>query len=79
MLVNNPVLRQVYELENPSASRFSSQLWRYRVRVSIEHLVNAIDQTLDPGQPTHCSLLKEFFAEVGNRNKIMYIRMFIVN
>ncbi|XP_062507501.1 E3 ubiquitin-protein ligase rnf213-alpha-like isoform X2 [Corticium candelabrum] len=71
--VNNPVLRQVYELENPSASRFSSQLWRYRVRVSIEHLVNAIDQTLDPGQPTHCSLLKEFFAEESKLRALQYL------
>ena len=61
---NNRLMRELYELEMPKSSRFSPGLWRYRVSVSIDHLVRTMEQNLDSGDPHQCVLLREFLNEV---------------
>ena len=61
---NNPVVRRVYELEHPGSSSSSPRLWRYRVRVCIDHLRHILEQNMTSCGPNQCQLLREFLKQV---------------
>ena len=61
---NNPVIRHVYDLEDLGSSSSSPRLWRYRVRVSIDHLTHTLEQNLNSCGPNQFSLLREFLKQV---------------
>jgi hypothetical protein len=72
-LENDPIMRQLYELDSPSGSRFSPQLWRHRVPVSIEHLIHTISQSVHATQPDQFQLLKTFLKEESKLRALQYL------
>ena len=61
-------MRKVYELVKLPGSRFSPKLWRYRVPVSIDHLIHTIEQHTGAAQPNQLELLKAFLKEVKDES-----------
>ena len=61
---NNPLIRRVYELQHPGSCTSSPRLWRYRVRVSIDHLTHTLEQNMISCGPNQCQLLREFLKQV---------------
>lgn len=57
-------MRLVYEMDEPVNSRSSSSLWRYRDRVTLEHLARSLDQAVDSDHSSQHEVLREFLKQV---------------
>jgi hypothetical protein len=69
-LGNNPVVRRVYELEQPGSSKSSTRLWRYRIRVSVDHLTHTLEQNM---MSSECKLLREFLKQESKLRALQYL------
>ena len=64
-------MRQLYELDTPTYDTtgpldpMCPALWRYRTRVSVEHLIGEFQQFIaSPAGQNRCKILAEFLRKV---------------
>jgi hypothetical protein len=70
---NNPFMRKVYELADLPSSRFSPNLWRYRVPVSIDHLLHTVEQNRSAAYPYQLELLTAFLKEKSKLQALQFL------
>jgi hypothetical protein len=70
---NSPIIRRIYELENPADHTCSPRLWRYRVRVSIDHLSHTLEQNMGMSEQDQCRLLREFLKQEPKLRALHYL------
>lgn len=61
-IAHNALLQVIYEKNKDE--NLAAPLWRYRSRITIEHLEFFIDQ--QSKSENECAMLKEFLKEVNN-------------
>ncbi|KAI6652351.1 E3 ubiquitin-protein ligase [Oopsacas minuta] len=61
-IANNPLLRIVYEREEPEPNNILPHLWRYRTIVSLEHFSQSFS-TADINTKHNCPLVDKFLRE----------------
>ena len=73
---NDPLMRQVYEIDVPSSEALGGPpthplLWRYRIRVTIEHLIHTFEEEVASDDPTKCRLLAKFLSQVRQEGAVL--------
>ena len=71
-------MRQVYEIDVPSSEALPRNvlpthplLWRYRIRVTVEHLRHMFKEEVASDDPTKCRLLATFLSQVREEGAVL--------